>query len=103
MAELAGKRALEVLDEQIAAVDRQLRELHRRRRQVARTWRDELVAAFDAGEEIGSLADRHGLTYRMAQAILYRAGRTVTGRETVQHQLDAHCRRSTIQEAATCP
>lgn len=94
MPDAVSRSALEAIDREVAELERRLRDLHRRRRLAGRAWRGELVAAFDAGESIGALADRHGITYRAAQAVLYRAGRTLAGREAVQHQINVHVARN---------
>lgn len=84
-------RTVAAVDLEIAATEKLLRELHAERRQSLRSFRDEIVADFDKGKTIAEIADGRALTYCKVQGILFRAGRTLAGRNKLRAIVRRHC------------
>lgn len=84
-------RAVAEIDAEIGRLEQQLRDLHCERRETVAAHRDRVVAAFDGGREFGDIAVAFGLTTAAVQGILWRAGRTKTGRRTTAARLREAC------------
>ena len=81
-------RSLAAIDLDIAKAELSLRALHAERRESARSKNDELIAEFDAGKDIAAIAEERRLPYGTVQGVLYRAGRTQSGRMAIKQRLE---------------
>lgn len=89
-------RTVSAIDAAIAELEVQLKTLHAERRQVQRSWRDEIVADFDAGKEILDIVKARKLPYGSVQGVLWRAGRTEAGRMAIRQRLHAERLREAV-------
>lgn len=75
------------IDREIAVTEARLRALHSERRKAIREKHVELIAEFDAGKNIAEIAGARGLAYGSVQGVLFRAGRTQSGRTAIKDRL----------------
>jgi len=82
-------RSVAEIDRDIAQAQLLLRTLFAERRDAIRLKNDELIAEFDAGKDIAEISQERGLPYGSVQGVLYRAGRTQSGRIAISQRLES--------------
>lgn len=75
------------IDADIAATEAKLRALHAERRGAFKARSSLIVAEFDGGKDIADISEARGMSYSTVQGILFRAGRTQTGRMVMRARL----------------
>jgi len=80
-------RTVDEIAREIASTEATLRRLHKEKRAAIKNRAVPIVAAFDAGANTADISEEYGLSYSTVQGILYRAGRTHTGRMLMRARL----------------